>query len=272
MKTVSPDPALGAVLLEQRLKAGTVGNAIFLLVLGILPMLVVASPTAPTDVKAGFFLFGAGIAGFALWMLWRHWMHVFLQERGIREYRQRRGRSLPYDQADEITYSSLRVFMNGSYIHTVAKVALKSDREPGPPLVCTHIFKEADGRAPGEARTPLLNVRNAVSLRLAAQMSQQIAQEAAIEWTPELRIHARGLELIDARGGCELVEWGRLRRLEIDQGKLRIFHDDNDPPRVDTPVAKPNFYPAYFVAYRLWQEAHSGRRRAGRSEDLGQAH
>lgn len=151
MRTVSPDPALGAVLLEQKIKAGTVGNALFLLVLGILAMLVVGAPTAPIGVKVSFFLFGAGVAGLALWMLWRHWMHVFLQERGIREYRQRRGRSLPYNQADEITYSSLRVFMNGSYIHTVEKVALKSDREAGPPLVCTHIFKEADGRAPGEA-------------------------------------------------------------------------------------------------------------------------
>lgn len=254
-KTIAPDPVLGAVLLEQKIKAGTVGNVIFLLVLGVLPMLVVASPTAPAGVKVGFFLFGAGVAGFALWMLWRHWMHVFLQERGIREYRQRRERSLPYDQADEITYSSLRIFMNGSYIHTVEKVALKSDRAPGPPLVCTHIFKEADGRAPGEAQTPLLNVRNAVSLRLAERMSEQIAREAAIEWTPELRIRGRGLELIDAHGGCELVEWDRLSRLEIDYGKLKLFHDGNDRPRLEMPVARPNFYPAYFVAVRLWQEA-----------------
>ncbi|HJT31949.1 MAG TPA: hypothetical protein VJ783_07830 [Pirellulales bacterium] len=260
-KTVSPDPALGAVLLEQKIKAGTVGNAIFLLVLGILPMLVVGAPTAPAGVKVGFFLFGAGLAGFALWMLWRHWMHVFLQERGLREYRQRRGRSLPYDQADEITYSSLRIFMNGSYIHTVEKVALKSDREAGPPLVCTHIFKEADGRATGEARTPLLDVRNAVGLRLAERMSKQIAREAAIEWTPELRIRARGLEIVDARGRSELVEWGRLSRLEIDHGKLKLFHDGNDRPRLETPVATPNFYPAYFVAVRLWQEARGGSTR-----------
>ena len=51
-------------------------------------------------------------------------MHVFLQERGIREYRQGRGRALAYDDADEMYYSSLRIFMHGSYIHTLQKVGL----------------------------------------------------------------------------------------------------------------------------------------------------
>jgi hypothetical protein len=125
---IGADPALGGTLLVQKPSRGNIGNAIFLLVLGVPLVLVIFAPEAPLGARVGLPLLGCCVTGFAALMLWRNWMHVFLQERGIREYRQRRGRSLPYDQVDEVVYSSARLFAHGSYIHTVQKLALRSDR------------------------------------------------------------------------------------------------------------------------------------------------
>lgn len=249
--TVAPDPAFGQVLLEQKTKAGSIGNAIFLMVLGLPMMLVVFAREAPTQAKVSLFFLGAVIVAFALIMLWRHWMHVFLQERGIREYRQRRARSLAYDQVDEIIFSSLRIFMHGSYIHTLEKLALKADRMSGPPLVCTHIFKEANPRAPDVAHTPILHVRNVISMALAERFSQELARKNSLPWTPELRINSAGLEIVGGESSGQAFEWRRVSRMEIDQGKLQVWVDADPRPRVATLTSAVNFYPLYLLAMKL---------------------
>src|SRR5689334_13897933 len=138
---VSANPDLGRVLHEQKPNRGNIGNCCFLLLLGLPMMGVVAAGTAPLGVRLGFFGLGLCLSGFAVVMLWRNWVHVFLQERGIREYRRGKARSLAYDQVDEVLYSSARIFMHGSYIRTVQKLALRSGQSPEPPLVCTLVFK-----------------------------------------------------------------------------------------------------------------------------------
>jgi hypothetical protein len=212
------------------------------------------APSAPFDVKVGSFLFGASLATFALVMLWRHWMHVFLHEHGIREYRQRRGRCLRFEDVDEVTYSSLRLFSHGSYIHTIQKLALKSDGMSGPPLVCTHIFKEPNGRATGETRTPLINARDALSFQLAEMMSRRLSRGDAVEWVPRLRLRSRGLE-VDDRGRVGFIEWRRVDKLDIDQGMFRLWLDADPKPILTAPAHIANFYPAYCLAMRLWQQA-----------------
>jgi hypothetical protein len=253
-KTI-PDPNFGRVLLEQKPNKGNIGNVIFLMILGLPMMLIVAAPGAPLEVRLGFLLFGGCLTGFASIMLWRNWMHVFLQETGIREYRQRHGRSLPYDQVDEVIYSSLRIFAHGSYIHTVQKLALRSEQTPGSPAVCTLIFKEADGRAAAEAKTALVGVRDQVSLRLAMQLNALVSRDGAIDWTPEARITARGLQLVDKQGHLEIVEWRRIGRDEIANGTLRLWLDGEDRPRLQIGTSKPNFYPIYFLLFQLRKQA-----------------
>jgi len=228
-----------------------IGNGIFLFVVALPFLLVPAAPSAPIEVKIGLFLFGAGLATFALVMLWRHWMHVFLHEHGIREYRQRRGRRLRFDDVDEVIYSSLRLFSHGSYIHTIQKLALKSDRMSGPPLVCTHVFREQDGRANGETTTPLVNVRDALSLQLAERMSQRLTRGEAVEWVPRLRLRTRCMEF-DDRGRVELIEWRRVSKLDIDQGMFRLWLDAEPKPFLTAPTHIVNFYPAYCLAMRLF--------------------
>jgi hypothetical protein len=187
-------------------------------------------------------------------MLRRNWMHVFLQERGTREYRQKRGRSLRYDHVDELTYSALRIFSYGSYIHTVQKLALKSHKMPGPPLVCTLIFKEADGHSPSETQTALTDVRNMVSGLLEERFSQRLGRDGKVDWTPEVRIGARGLEMADRNGVGEYVEWRRVSKMEANQGMFRLWVDSDSKPLLQSSTSQPNFFPAYSLALRLWKQ------------------
>jgi hypothetical protein len=248
---VSADPALGKILLVQKPNKGNIGNCVFLMVVSLPFILVVAAPTAPMEMRLGFFGFGLCLGGFAVIMLRRHWMHVFLQEFGVREYRQRRGRSLRYDQVDEMFYTSLRLFGHGSYIHTVQKLALKSNGAQGSPLVCTSIFKEADGRSPTEARTALTEVRDRVSYFLADRFSERLTREATVDWTPEVRIATRGLEIKDHHGNWELTEWRNVSRYEMKNGTLGVWFNAEAKPRVQITSAQANFYPAYALALRL---------------------
>jgi hypothetical protein len=198
---------------------------------------------------------GLSLGAFVGIMLWRNWMHVFLQARGIREYRQKRARSLPYDQVDELTYSSLRIFLHGSYIHTLQKLALKSHHMPGPPLVCTLIFKEADGHSSIEARSALTEVRNMLSDQLEERFLQRLRREKTVDWTPEIRIGLRGLDLADRKGVKEYVEWQRVSKMEANQGMFRLWVDSDVNPRLQTSTSQPNFFPAYSLALRLWKRS-----------------
>jgi hypothetical protein len=253
--TFGADPTLGKILLVQKPNKGNIGNAVFLMVLGVPFMLVVAAPTAPMEVRLGGLGFGSCLSGFAAVMLWRNWMLVFLQEFGVREYRQRRGRSLRYDEVDELIYSSARIFGHGSYIHTVQKLALKSNRLAGPPLVCTLIFKEADSRSPAEAKTALADVRNRVSYSLADRFLGRLGGEATVDWTPEVRISTRGLEFADRHGNWELAEWRHVSRYEMSNGTLKFWLEAEAKPRLQINTTQPNFYPGYALALRLQKRA-----------------
>jgi hypothetical protein len=251
---VTADPDLGRVLHEQKPNRGNIGKCCFLLLLGLPMMAVVVVPSAPLAVRLGFFALGLCVSAFAVVMLWRNWMHVFLQERGIREYRRGKGRSLAYELVDAVQYSSARVFMHSSYIHTVQKLALRSGSSE-PPLVCTLTFKEADGRAPGETRTALTAVRDSVSRLLAERFLKDIMREDSLAWSPTVRICRNGVEPEDG-GTWTLIDWAQIRKLDMDQETLRLWTDDASKPRLAVRMTEPNAYPAYLVALTLMEQHH----------------
>jgi hypothetical protein len=250
------DPTLGAVLFEQRPNKGNIGNAIFLMILGAPFVLVAAAPSAPLNVRLGLPGVGLGICAFAAIMLWRNWMHVFLQELGIREYRQGCGRTLRYDLVDRITYTSLRIFMHGSYIHTVQKVAFEAKDQEGPPLVSTRIFKESEGLSARETRTALTEARDRVSGLLADQMLKRVQRQGSLEWTPQVRITMAGLEIADRNGRWETAEWRRIDRYEIQDGTLHIWLADEAAATLKISSGHPNFYPALALVHRLRKQAN----------------
>jgi hypothetical protein len=259
--SATPDPELGSILLNQKLNKGNIGNGIFLLLCGLLSLAfglatLILAPVSRVSILGGIAFIGVGLSlcVFVGIMLRRYWMHVFLQERGICEYRQGRARSLRYDQVDELTYSTLRIFMHGFYIHTVQKLALKSHGLPGPPLVSTLIFKETDRRSSSETRTALTDVRKMVSERLEDMFVQKLRLGEMVDWTPELRIGSRGLDVADRKGVGEHVEWQRVTNLEVNQGIFRLWVNSNAKPLHQTTTAQPNFFPAYSLALRLWKQ------------------
>jgi hypothetical protein len=254
---VRPDPDLGRVLLEQKPNRGNIANGCFLLLLGLPLLGVAAAAAAPLAVRLGVPALGLCLGGFAAVMLWRNWMHVFLQERGIREYRHGRGRSLAYDAVDEVLYTSARIFMHGSYIRTVQKLALRSGQTPGPLLVCTLLFKEADGRAAAEARTPLTQVRDAVALPLAERLLKRVLRGQTVAWAPGVRVGRRGVEA-EERGAWSLVEWREVSKLDVEQGAVRLWVPGGTRPRLSVGLTEPNSYPAYLAALKLMRQGGTG--------------
>lgn len=242
---VFPEPDFGPVLLEQKPSRGRIGNSIFIMLLGAPMMAIIAAPNAPPDVRFGFFAFGGGMVVFSLVMLWRNWMHVFLQQRGICEYRQRRRRCLAYDDVEIIIYSSLRIFMNGAYMHTVQKLALGSEETRNRPLVCTNVYKETD-HSGVEMATAVTQVRDAIAQRLANEFLLEL-ERGTIPWGPKVRVHRRGIELERTADNWELIEWSRIGRYESDQAVFRIWIDADPSAAIQVKTTVPNFYPVLSI-------------------------
>jgi len=149
----------------------------------------------------------------------------------------------------------MRIVMTCFYIHTVQKLALKSHDLPEPPLVSTLIFIEADGHSPVETRTAITDVRKMVSDRLEELFVQKLGRGETVDWTPELRIDWRGLDVVDRRGAGKHVEWQQVTSLEVNQGIFRLWVDSVAKPLYQTTTAEPNFFPAYSLALRLWKQS-----------------
>ena len=250
----TPDPSLGGVLLEQKIRKGQIGNFVFLTIVALPFVLVPAVPAAPLEVKLGMGLFGLGLIAFVAIMAWRYWMHVFLQEQGICEYRQGKPRSLRYDQVATLHYTSLRIFSHGSYVHTVQKVAIQADEPESKPLVCTHIFREADGRAPAETRTPLTLVRDQVTPRLADRLHAQLRRGQAVPWSDTVQVGLDGLIVAEGAGREEQIAWSRVSRIAIDEGVCQISIDGESAPRWKLKSAEPNFWAVLNLVERLRRE------------------
>ena len=86
---------------------------------------------------------------------------------------------------------------------------------------------------------------------LADRFLQCLAREATVDWTPEVRIATRGLEIKDHHGNWELTEWRNVSRYEMKNGTLNLWFDADAKPRVQINSAQANFYPAYALALRL---------------------
>ena len=125
----------------------------------------------------------------------------------------------------------------------------------GPPLVCTLILKEADGHSSFEARSALTDVRNMLSDQLEERFLQRLRREGTVDWTPEIRIGLRGVDLADRKGVKEYVEWQRVSKMEANQGMFRLWVDTDVNPFLQTTTSQPNFFPAYSLAMRLWKRS-----------------
>ena len=225
------------------------------LLLGFRVLTTLLMPLTRLSISGGaaFISVGSLLCGFTGIMLRRHWMHVFLQERGIREYRQRQGRSLRYDDVDELTYSSLRIFMSGFYIHTVQKLALKSRGLQGPPLVSTLIFKEADGRSAFESPTALTDVRDRISSVIDERLLEaSAARERLIGRLRSVSARVVWIWLI-ARAPVISSNGPGSARWKPGRGCYGSGSTRKSKAGLETTTPRPNFFPAYSLALILWE-------------------
>jgi hypothetical protein len=78
-------------------------------------------------------------------------------------------------------------------------------------------------------------------------LGRRLDSEGSIEWSSEVRIGTRGLEIASDDGSCECVAWSRITRLDIEGEVLRCWVDAETSPRVQIPTTLVNFYPLYLL-------------------------
>ncbi len=274
----SPDN-LGPVVLEQK---ATHATALVMLLLGGLmtPMslaLAFITPPGKAAVSPGQLIIALGSAlvmgllplGYGLYLLWRdRGLILYLHEHGLRERRRGRESTIRFDDAEELTFQSTRVYVNGVYSGTVERLAVRSSRPEPRSLFFQHKRRETSGMATGYEETGEVGrIANRVASALSRRMAGRLQRGESVAWTPRLRLSRGGIAVSPRQnawqgglpqpfkaqtsphgGKWEVIPWERVAKVDTDQGVFRLWVEGQSRPFVQLPTGLPNFHPGYLVA------------------------
>ncbi len=253
--TAAKDAAggLGPVILEQKPKplAADILLALALLFL-IITALIDFTADFRTGVVAGPLCGGVGVVFAVIGILYIHLTNAgkasYLHERGLRIVDGRGERTLRYQDVAEMTFKAIRHFHNGAYVGTSQEIALRTAEPGAKPLVFRHTYKEKSGLVSGYTEgTPLNRLCNVLTGMIARRMAADLQRGESVPWTRSMQINNRGVEITDKKRGWEEVEWERIARVDVSAGIFRLWVEGETKPRVQLPVAEPNFFPGYAV-------------------------
>ena len=259
---------LGPVVLEQKPKplAADILLALALLFL-VITVLIDFTADFHNGVVAGPLCGGIGIVfalGGAAYLFANAGKASYLHERGLRIADGRGERTLRYQDVAEMTFKAIRNFHNGAYVGTFQEIALRTAEPGAKPLVFRHTYKEKTGLVSGYTEgTPLNRLCNVLTGTIARRMAADLQRGESAPWTRSMQINNRGVEITDKKRGWEEVEWERIARVDVSAGIFRLWVEGEAKPRVQLPVAEPNFFPGYaVVAARLEAPAANSPARA----------
>lgn len=289
-----PPDALGPVVLEQK---ATHATALVMLLLGGLmtPMslaLAFLTPPGKDAVSPGQLIIALGSAvvmgllplGYGLYLRWRdRGLVLYLHEHGLRERRAGRESVLRFADAEEMTFQSTRVFVNGSYAGTAERLAVRPGRPGAKGLFFQHSRRETSGMATGFAEMgEVERVANRVASGMARRLAERIQRGDTVAWTPRLRLSAEGVAVSRKpdpfRGDLaqtlkaltsprkdewEVIPWDRVARIDTDQGIFRLWVEGQSRPLVQVPTGLPNFHPGFLVASEILKRGSKGPMRPG---------
>ena len=253
----APADDLGPVILEQKPKP--LGADIFLAIalLFLIPTaLMPFTADFRTGVVAGPLCAGLG-AVFALLGIWVILANgrkgACLHENGLRVRQGRDWREMRYRDVTEMTFKATRMYYNGVYTGTLQEMGLRTDEPGDKPVVFRHSYKEKTGLVTGYGEgTPLNRLCDVLTGLIARRMADRLGRGEAAAWGRGLWITPRGVEIPNRARGRDEVEWDRIARVDVERGVFRLWVEGDPKPRVQMPVAEPNFFPGYaLVARRL---------------------
>lgn len=286
------DPVLGPVILEQKATHGIVllfvmfGTALsgagfsllFVMRLGQneigLTQIIVA---------AVLILCSLACIVFALVKRWRdRGFALYLHRGGIRERRARGDSVVIFQDVEELTFRSIRVFMHGTYGGTVEHLAVRTTGREGRRLYFQRKRQEA-GKGTGPDEPSEVNqIMTRIAGAIAENMTARLVKQETLAWTPRMRLNLAGVEIepqhwweLDLRdmakalvawlrwtGGAgdawPHLDWDEIESMTVENGIFRLWAHGEPRPRIQILTGTPNFHPGYIVAMELLQQSRAG--------------
>ncbi len=181
-------------------------------------------------------------------MFWREGTTVWnLHERGAVAVRRGRSNLMLYEDVDELTFKTTRLFVKGSYSGTTQEVTLRSYTPGREPIEFQHQYHEKTGVATDFNETNEIHgVCDHIAALLAERMARQLEQGQAVAWGDRVTLHPWGIEIAKRMwAASQQIEWDRLDRLNLEEGVLRLWAKDESKPCLQLKAEEKNFFPGY---------------------------
>jgi len=170
-----------------------------------------------------------------------------LHEHGVRLLQRSKELVLRYEDVDEITFKTVRVYFHDVCTGEVDEATFTS-HAPGKQAV-----RIKQVRRPGTVSGSDLNQPGALAQAcdkiaglIANRMLTRIGRGESIAWVRSIRLRADGLE-IESRTGPERIEWSQIDKFGIEQGSFHLWRSGETRPFLKLPTHLPNFFPGYRV-------------------------
>lgn len=180
-----------------------------------------------------------------------------LHEHGVRLLQRNKARVFRYEDVDEITLKTVRVYFHDVCTgevddatftpHAPGKkaVRIKQVRRPG-------TVSGSDLNQPGA----LAQACNKIAGLIANRMLTRIGRGEAIAWVRTMRLLPDGIE-IDSRTGPDRIDWSQIDKVGIEQGFFQLWRRGDTRPILKLPTHLPNFFPGYRVILERTRQGSS---------------
>ncbi len=161
----------------------------------------------------------------------------------------RRGRNefrLLYDEIKEFTFAATRMFYKGSYIGTRLSLIFRSPRGT---IRYSAKVQNVDA--------DLDDLRDEIAKRIAIGMLEELRAGRRVSWANDVTFLPEGLQfrrskmLGLANGPVEVLPYGQIRGVNLDQGVFSLYSKAEAKPVISRPSSSANFFPGYYAVLTL---------------------
>ena len=152
--------------------------------------------------------------------------------------------TMKIDEADQVAYFVIHLFVNGVYTATDEKLGLKSDRPDGRSVYFQRRYRDPHQN---QGPSPAHRLVQPVIARIAERNKQRVARGESVSWFPGATINDWGVELPNGLGGKIAIRWDELETPEIENGVCKIRKVGRSAPVARVNTFQMNFFPGLAV-------------------------